>query len=862
MAVLYEEAIPYLSEFRESSEGQGTALCPAHDDHQPSLSVGRGDDGRALLHCHAGCEYEDVLAALGFDTSSSRDGSGEFRTVEQYVYRDERGRLLSRVRRLANTHTGKKTFRQDRWDAASKRYLPGVQGVRRVLFMLPELLAAAMTAIIFVVEGEKDVRTLVNHGLVATCNAGGAGKWRPDFAAYLKDRHLAVLPDNDLPGRKHAHDVASSTVGVAASVKVVELPKLPPKGDVTDWFQLGRSAKELLELVRQAPEFEPVGGETGDFGDHGPRWEPLVPLSDQKLSPFPLKVLPTWLRKFVVETARSKQVPAEAVAMLSLASIASVTQGRFRCRAKADFSEPVCIWVIVFLASGSRKSEIVAVLKAPVRLWEAEQRGVWAERVEQRKTERSVLEIRINKFTSKAAGEDDEVERSLLMDEVKKLRLKLAELPEISYPALLLADATPEGYCRFLERHDGIGAILEAEPGLLQTLVGVRYNKSGPNLDAVLQGHTGESVVIHRATRDPIHIAEPYLTMGIGAQPGAQEWLGKVAELRERGFLPRIFFVQGKDIVGSRDTNPAPINQAIVNEYDKVIRAFLATRWQAPREIIFGPDAKKAWTEFSAVLEARLSRRGDLTTIRDWASKLTGGLLRLSALVHLAEHGPDAPTEVSGKTVAAAVEIAEFLIENAKVCFRAIGIDPIIKRAERIVGWIEDHGKRQFERRDVQQSLKNSGLFKRTKFIDGALDELVEHNYLRRDWSTKRAVYHVNPEVFAKDPHSPHSVTEKPETGDHGDCSPSMEASPEPTETPEPQEAQAPEETQEAQPEPTETAEEVAAEAEPELTAADRQRIKDRLRQELDEHEHKVAEMKAQQKAEARKRRRQAKGGA
>jgi hypothetical protein len=41
------------------------ARCPAHDDHDPSLSVTEGGDGRVLLHCFAGCEIGAILAALG-----------------------------------------------------------------------------------------------------------------------------------------------------------------------------------------------------------------------------------------------------------------------------------------------------------------------------------------------------------------------------------------------------------------------------------------------------------------------------------------------------------------------------------------------------------------------------------------------------------------------------------------------------------------------------------------------------------------------------------------------------------------------------------------------------------------------------
>jgi hypothetical protein len=44
---------------------KGTARCPAHDDKSPSLTIGVGADGRALVHCHAGCPADDVVDALG-----------------------------------------------------------------------------------------------------------------------------------------------------------------------------------------------------------------------------------------------------------------------------------------------------------------------------------------------------------------------------------------------------------------------------------------------------------------------------------------------------------------------------------------------------------------------------------------------------------------------------------------------------------------------------------------------------------------------------------------------------------------------------------------------------------------------------
>lgn len=61
-----------LDHVRKSGEGY-VARCPAHEDKAPSLSVRAGNDGRALLYCHAGCEWSAIVAALGLDPSDLFD---------------------------------------------------------------------------------------------------------------------------------------------------------------------------------------------------------------------------------------------------------------------------------------------------------------------------------------------------------------------------------------------------------------------------------------------------------------------------------------------------------------------------------------------------------------------------------------------------------------------------------------------------------------------------------------------------------------------------------------------------------------------------------------------------------------------
>ena len=132
--------------------------------------------------------------------------------------------------------------------------------VRRVLYRLPELLETDLQETIFIVEGEKDADALNKLGLVATTNAGGSGKWRKEYNDYLKDRPVVILPDNDDAGQKHALQIADYTKGIAKSIKILKLPNLPDKGDVSNWLDAGGTVEELKALC----EKETVSDATSD----------------------------------------------------------------------------------------------------------------------------------------------------------------------------------------------------------------------------------------------------------------------------------------------------------------------------------------------------------------------------------------------------------------------------------------------------------------------------------------------------------------------------------------------------------------------------------------------------------------------
>jgi putative DNA primase/helicase len=170
-----------------------------------------------------------------------------------FDYRDAEGHVRFQVVR---EHP--KKFWQRRPDG-SGGWIKGRGGEPLLPYRLPELLASGDVE--FIVEGEKDVETLRRWGLTATCNPGRAAKpgtsskWPESLQPHFADRRVFILHDNDAAGAVHAEHVAKSLAPVAASIKFVNLPGLPAKGDVSDWATAGNGKNDLLALMEAAPEF-------------------------------------------------------------------------------------------------------------------------------------------------------------------------------------------------------------------------------------------------------------------------------------------------------------------------------------------------------------------------------------------------------------------------------------------------------------------------------------------------------------------------------------------------------------------------------------------------------------------------------
>ncbi|WP_411036142.1 AAA family ATPase [Shinella sp. BYT-45] len=162
----------------------------------------------------------------------------------EYDYATPDGEVLFQVLRYEHG-TESKTFMQRQPDG-SGGWLSGRPDP--IIYRWPEI-ASRPGESVYVVEGEKDADNLIAAGLLATTAPNGS--WPLDLSP-LRGRTVYVIPDNDAPGAEKAEKVIALLHSVA-TVKRVELPGLPDKGDVTDWLEAGHTAEQLQELCRSAP---------------------------------------------------------------------------------------------------------------------------------------------------------------------------------------------------------------------------------------------------------------------------------------------------------------------------------------------------------------------------------------------------------------------------------------------------------------------------------------------------------------------------------------------------------------------------------------------------------------------------------
>jgi putative DNA primase/helicase len=239
--------------------------CPIHEGGDPNFAV---NPESGLAYCHSQCgrgwsmlQLEQALSRktwkecrqeINAIVGRSNAGPARLKEVATYDYTDAKGEFLFQVVRYEP-----KTFRQRRrvvrmdGGSAGISWEYNIKGISRVLYRLPKVAAAEQ---VLIVEGEKDVENLERLGFVATCNPGGAcnhaGKWLKNYTESLEGKRVAIVPDNDPPGQKHAEIVVQA---IRHRVKELRIVKVPSGKDASEWIAAGGTKEIIDQAIAAAP---------------------------------------------------------------------------------------------------------------------------------------------------------------------------------------------------------------------------------------------------------------------------------------------------------------------------------------------------------------------------------------------------------------------------------------------------------------------------------------------------------------------------------------------------------------------------------------------------------------------------------
>ena len=755
-----------------------SAQCPAHEDRKPSLSITEGDDGRALVKCHAGCTAKEVCSAVGLKLAdlmpadslavstptqsrrTSKSGQSRRRDSGKPAKTYKTGKRA--IQALERKHGKRSAFwtyhNADgepvgviaRWDTAAgkeirpvarcgDRWTIGGMPEPRPLYRLPDLASADR---VYITEGEKAAEAARAIGLAATTSAHGSQcadktDWSP-----LAGKECVILPDHDEPGREYADTVAAILAQLTppAVVRVVELPDLPDHGDMADWVEAGGTEQQFRELVKATPTWTPATGQP---------WPEIVWFDELKLPEFPTAALPSLLREWVWEESYATQTPPALAGLLALAVCAAAIARRVVVSPRGGWREPVNLFVAVLLEPGNRKSAVFNDALGPLRKRENELIEGAKPVIARKKSTRRQYDLRLQKLEKQAAAKYD----AKLQAQATDLAAEGANYTEPVLPRLIVDDATSEKIGMMLAAQSGRIASMSPEGGVFDLMAGL-YSKSGiPQFDVYLKGHSGDELVTDRVSREPVRVKRPALTCAYTIQRSVIENLMVNKAFRGRGLLARFLYAIPPSWIGHREIATTPVSESVRQAYENTVQQL--SELDCQRELPLTAEASRVFRDWEAEIEAMLADGGQMEAMRDWGAKLAGATLRMATVMHSVEHGADG--SIDQPIIASAIEIARYLIPHADAVLRMMDLkeDAGDENARYVLRWIERHKHQAFTKRDAQQHGKRR--FPTADDIDSALTELQRRGYIRsrpvektRRGRPPSPMYDVNPAIFEK----------------------------------------------------------------------------------------------------------------
>jgi hypothetical protein len=721
--------------------GKGwSCRCPAHEDRSPSLSVNAGDDGRALVRCHAGCTVEAVCAAIGLQPSDlfdreQRPGIGASADRWRRGDGDETPEVTAARRRNPTETRGirgsvavatpsesrdaQRTYPTAREAVAA---LVRRHGARSNLWTYRDANGDPVGVVLrWDTTDGKDFRPVSRTPDGAAWFVGGMPTPRPLYAlpellssesqrVYVTEgekaadatRSLGVTATTSPHGCKSARGADWSPL---RGHEVVVIPDNDANGEgyAQDVAELaaaaGAASVRIVRLSELWPEI-PKGGDMAELlahrgGDADAVRRELEALTERTAPerpddadavagwcPFPIDDLPEPIRSFVRASAAAMVCDPAYVALPMLSACAVAIGNTHRLSIKNTWTEPAILWTAIVGESGTAKSPAIEAALSAVR---QRQRDALKRHAEEAREHAEAMAVHARDMArwSKANCEESPPERP---------EAPIAE-------RCWTDDATTEALVALLQQNPrGLLMVRDELAGWLLSFDRYTGGKGG---DAAkwLEMFGGRPLVVDRKSAATISVPCAWVAITGGIQPETlRRALGK--EHRDSGLAARLLLAwpPRKAKRWTEADVPAAITEAIAALFDRlfVLKPDADEEGDArPWRVTLDDAARSAFVRFfTEHNEAQVELHGDDAAA--W-SKLEGYAPRLALVFHLIRHAADDPSAVDPRRVdlqsmEAAIRVTRWFAREALRVNAMLSESDTERTTRQLAEWIERKG--------------------------------------------------------------------------------------------------------------------------------------------------------------------------
>lgn len=385
-----------------------------------------------------------------------------------------------------------------------------------------------------------------------------------------------------------------------------------------------------------------------------------------KWEPFPVEVLPKWLRNYAKEAAASLNIDPAFIAPFCLAAIASVLGSGFRVRVKGDWLVPPIIWMLLVAPSGAKKSQSLKFAMQPINDLQNEADKVYQTQMERYQIDDTAYQVDYQTWKGKRKGDKS---------------LPPPEKPKEPEPkTYVINDATMEAVIERLASNPfGFGQVSDEGSGWFGGFDAYRNGKKDESF--LLSFFNGTSVRLDRKGGiKRIIAATPALSVCAGIQQDMLlDTLRAKPHLWASGFLPRMLFSMPPD----RPSYPtfAEISDLAKQNYREIFERIISWRTGidpfSPNVFDLSLEAREIYRDFRCTNEDGRYSMAIGAAKAVWA-KMEEYPIRIAMVLHavrIVEEQIGLGAEISVQTMEAAIRLTNwFKHESLRIIELTCGV--------------------------------------------------------------------------------------------------------------------------------------------------------------------------------------------